>query len=84
MGQKGWLMFNLETEKAFVSQNVVFHEDKFPFSENIHLLLLYPSQLHHTPQYVTMMMLLSWTNLNKGGETPTPVSMTTNDTVAEE
>lgn len=31
MGQKGWLVFDLKTEKTFVSRDVIFHEDKFPY-----------------------------------------------------
>lgn len=31
MGQKGWLVFDLETEKTSVSRDVMFHEEKFPY-----------------------------------------------------
>ncbi|GAA0153319.1 transmembrane signal receptor [Lithospermum erythrorhizon] len=31
-GQKGWRLFDLDTHEYFVSRDVVFFEDKFPFS----------------------------------------------------
>ncbi|CAH9071582.1 unnamed protein product [Cuscuta epithymum] len=32
-GKKGWKMFHCDTEDIFVSRDVQFHEDVFPFSE---------------------------------------------------
>ncbi|KAG7563712.1 Ribonuclease H-like superfamily [Arabidopsis suecica] len=32
-GKKGWLVMDLQTEKVFVSRDVIFHEDSFPYSE---------------------------------------------------
>lgn len=32
MGKKGWLLFDMDTEKVFVSRDVVFCEDQFPFA----------------------------------------------------
>ena len=31
-GQKGWKLFDLETEEYFVSRDVIFHESIFPFA----------------------------------------------------
>lgn len=33
MGKKGWVVCDLETEHIFVSRDVAFHEDIFPFAE---------------------------------------------------
>ena len=46
MGKKGWLVFNLGTENLFVSRDVVFHEDQYPFAqpdkdETFHRLCLF-------------------------------------------
>ena len=32
-GKKGWKLYDLETGEVFVSRDVVFREEKFPFSE---------------------------------------------------
>lgn len=32
VGKKGWTLFDLEKETIFISRDVVFCEDKFPFS----------------------------------------------------
>ncbi|MCF8704075.1 DDE-type integrase/transposase/recombinase, partial [Corynebacterium sp. MC-02] len=32
-GQKGWKLFDLDTEEFFVSRDVTFHEHDFPFAE---------------------------------------------------
>ena len=35
MGKKGWTVYDLETETMFVSRDVVFHEDRFPYKEHV-------------------------------------------------
>ena len=35
IGQKGYKLFDLETRKIFVSWDVKFHENTFPFKQNI-------------------------------------------------
>lgn len=32
-GKKGWLVFDLQTKQTFVSRDVIFHEDVFPYTE---------------------------------------------------
>lgn len=34
MGKKGWLVFDLTTEKTFISRDVIFHEEKFPYIDS--------------------------------------------------
>lgn len=43
-GKKGWLVFDLQSEQTFVSRDVIFHEDVFPYSE------LHPELVAPTPQ----------------------------------
>lgn len=33
-GKKGWKLYDLESKKVFVSRDMVFQEDKFPFAES--------------------------------------------------
>lgn len=33
-GQKGWRVFDLDTQRIFVSRDVIFHEDTYPFAQS--------------------------------------------------
>ena len=33
-GQKGWKIYDLETHEIFVSRDIIFYEDVFPFGKD--------------------------------------------------